>query len=180
MADWQRLSDADAAAIIEFWRTEDAVRDVLRAPRVREVATRVLAPDGQLVAVSTAGVRTIPRLQQPMYYYRCFVAARWRNHALMRPLIHHTYNQLDAWAREHDYPCIGMLLELENAGFSRTLQRAYWPMTRELGFSYIGRSMRGLDLRVCYFQGARLQPRQAVSVAGSARPSAVAGRVANL
>jgi len=34
------------------------------------------------------------------------------------------------------------------------LQWAHWNTT---GFSYIGKSPRGLDLRMCYFRGARLK-----------------------
>lgn len=168
IADWQDLSDADANSVLDFWHREHAnVEGAVATRRVHQVVTRVLAPDGAIAAVSTAGVRTIPRLGQPMYYYRCFVGAAWRGHALMRPLIHHTYVQLDAWSRAHGFPCIGLLLELENAGFKRTLQRAYWPMTPGLGFSFIGRSAKGLDLRVCYFQGARLHGRPQHRVPGA-------------
>lgn len=160
VADWQRLPDAAATSVLDFWHRERAnVEGRTALQRVREVATRVLTPGDELAAVSTAGVRTIPRLGQPMYYYRCFAGAAWRGHVPMRALIHHTYMQLDAWARTHDFPCIGLLLELENTGFQRTLQRAYWPMTPELGFSFIGRSAKGQDLRVCYFRGARLHGR---------------------
>lgn len=86
--------------------------------------------------------------------YRCFVGQAWRGRNLSRVLLRHTQKILEAYAREHGFPCIGILLELENAGFARTLQAPHW---RASGFTYIGKSRRGLDLRVWYFQGARLK-----------------------
>lgn len=167
---WQCLEDADAESIREFWLREKAnVEGESAERRVQEVVVRVLTDDGKLVAVSTAQPRTIPRLMQPMYYYRCFVGAEWRSHKLLRPLLRHSVDALESWAREHDFPCIGVLLELENAGFARTLQRAHWFGT---DFTFIGRSVRGLDLRVHYFRGARLKTRQ--EVVAAARQAAAA------
>jgi hypothetical protein len=72
----------------------------------------------------------------------------------VRPLLRHIRKVLEHYAREHDYPCIGILLELENEGFADTLRWAHWP---GVDFSYIGVSPRGPDLRICYFRGARLK-----------------------
>ncbi|MFI4969392.1 MAG: hypothetical protein ACHP7D_04245, partial [Lysobacterales bacterium] len=57
--------------------------------------------------------------------------------------------------RANGYPCIGILLELENTRFRDKGRMAAWWSPR---FVYIGRSTRGLDLRVHYFRGARLKP----------------------
>lgn len=155
LVDWQALNAADAESIRAFWLREQAnVEGDEAARRVQQTIVRVLNADGELVAVSTAAPKTIPRLLQPMYYYRCFVGEAWRDRKLARPLLRHSFDVLEQWAREHQFPCIGMLLELENTGFARTLQRARWP---DVDFSFIGRSQRGLDLRVRYFRGARLK-----------------------
>jgi hypothetical protein len=172
--DWQRLTGQDAAAIRAFWVRERAnVEGDEAVRRVRQVVSHVLTADGELAAVSTATARTIPRLMQPMYYYRCFVGERWRNGRLVRPLLRFTFDVLERWARGHDFPCIGVLLELENEGFAHTLKRAHWP---DVGFAFIGCSGRGLDLRVRYFRGARLKaPRQV----RADTPASEAGRVAS-
>lgn len=152
---WQNLDAAATESIRAFWLREHAnVEGGNAGRRVQQTVVRVLNAEDELVAVSTAAPRTIPRLMQPMYYYRCFVGAAWRDRKLARPLLRHSFDALEHWSREHAYPCIGMLLELENAGFARTLQRARWA---SVDFSYIGRSPRGLDLRVRYFLGARLK-----------------------
>lgn len=153
---WQSMSPQDIDAVCAFWLREHAnVEGHEATRRAGEVVTRVLDADGTLVAVSTVEPRTIPRLRQPMFYYRCFVGAAWRNHKLPRSLLRHGFDVLERWSRARDFPCIGVLLELENEGFARTLRRAWWP---DNNFVYIGTSARGLDLRVRYFRGARLKP----------------------
>lgn len=153
---WQSMSPGDGDEVRAFWLREHAnVAGREAERRAGEVVTRVLDADGTLVAVSTVEPRTIPRLQQPMFYYRCFIGAAWRDRKLARPVLRHGFDVLARWSRERDFPCIGVLLELENDGFAHTLKRAWWP---GVDFVYIGTSARGLDLRVRYFRGARLKP----------------------
>lgn len=160
---WQCLTDADAEAIQAFWLREQAnVEGEAAARRVHQAVMRVVTADGELAAVSTAEVRTIPRLLQPMYYYRCFVGAAWRSHKVLRPLLCGSFDVLEDWARAHAYPSLGVLLELENEGFGESLQRAHWRVSPKVGFTFIGRSAKGQDLRVCYFPGARLKTLQEV------------------
>lgn len=155
ITDWQRPDAATGGAIRAFWLREQAnVTGDEATRRLKQVVAHVVDGDGQLAAVATASPRILPRLGQPLYYYRCFVGRAWRASKLVRPLLRYTQKVLETWAREHGYPCIGMLLELENEGFVDTLRWAHWS---GVGFSYIGVSPRGLDLRVWYFRGARLK-----------------------
>lgn len=155
ITDWQRLDAATGEAIRAFWLREQAnVAGDEATRRLAEVVAHIVDENGEPAAVATVATKVLPRLGQPMYYYRCFVAKAWRTRGVVRPLLRHTQKVLEAYARENGYPCIGMLLELENEGFSDTLRRAHWT---GLGFSYIGISPRGLDLRVWYFRGARLK-----------------------
>jgi GNAT superfamily N-acetyltransferase len=159
ITDWQQLDPAAGEAIRAFWIRENAsVAGEEADRRLAQVVAHVTDRNGDIVAVATAVPHLSPRLGQPMYYYRCFVGQAWRGHNLSRLLMRHTQKVLEAYAREHDFPCIGILLELENAGFARTLQSPHWHST---GFTYIGKSQRGLDLRVWYFRGARLKKPQA-------------------
>lgn len=155
------MSAEDALAVQAFWLRENAHVEGDEAPRrAQQVVIRAFAPDGQLAAITTVEGRLIPRLMQPMYYFRCFVGAAWRNSKTLRlrTLMQKSFEVLEAWARERDFPCIGIILEMENAGFERpSLQRAYWSYQAHNGYSYIGRSARGLEMRVRYFIGARLK-----------------------
>jgi hypothetical protein len=163
---WQRMTPEEAQAVQAFWLRENAhVEGAEAARRVHEVAIRALTPDGELAAITTVEPRLIPCLMQPMYYYRCFVGAAWRNGGLLRVrvLLQKTVEVLETWAGAHEFPCIGVICELENEGFGKTLQRADWSNGRHNGYSYIGRSARGLDMRVRYFIGAQLKTPQEIA-----------------
>ena len=97
---------------------------------------------------------TLPRLGQPMYYYRCFIGQPWRKSRLVFSMLERAFDALENHGREHGFPCIGVVLELENARFGQTLRSPVWPT---IGFIYIGRSRRNFDLRVRYFRGAQLK-----------------------
>ncbi|MEO6966979.1 MAG: hypothetical protein ABI132_00755 [Rhodanobacteraceae bacterium] len=155
ITDWHQLDPKDADAIRAFWKREQAnVEGDEAIRRLQQVTAHVLDENDEIAAVSTAIPKIIPRLGQPMYYYRCFVGNAWRSGRLVRPMLRHAQSVLEGYARERDFPCIGVLLELENAGFTGSMQWAHWKTT---GFTYIGKSIRGLDLRVWYFPGARLK-----------------------
>lgn len=168
ITDWHRLDAATGEAIRAFWVRERAnVVGEEATRRLAEVVAHVVDEQGRLAAVATATPKILPRLGQPLYYYRCFVGREWRTRKLVRPLLRHAQNVLETCARANGYPCIGVLLELENQGFADTLRWAHWP---GIGFSYIGVSPRGLDLRVWYFRGARLKtPAELAELRGRVR-----------
>jgi len=152
---WPQGTPKDGMAVLEFWRREKALDDDVQAQtRLREVVLHVVDAAGEVAAVCTAVPMTLPRLAQPMYYYRCFVGQRWRKTRLVFTLLDRAFDALQAYAREHGYPCIGVLLELENDRFGKMLRAPVWP---GIGFVYAGKSGRGLELRVRYFRGARLK-----------------------
>lgn len=170
ITDWQQLDPETGNAIRAFWEREQAnVAGDEATRRLDQVVAHVVDERGELVAVATVAQKILPRLGQPMYYYRCFVGKAWRSSKLVRPLLRHTYKVLEQYARANDFPCIGILLELENEGFTDTLRWAHWP---GVDFSYIGISPRGLELRVRYFRGALLKTREQVArLVANSRPS---------
>lgn len=153
---WPAVAVDDAAAIRAFWRREGALADdALMDQRLAQVVMHARKKDGEVAGVCTAISMTLPRLGQPMYYWRTFVGARWRSSPLVMSLLKRSCLLLEEHARAHDFPCIGILLELENDRFRERGRMATWSSPR---FVYIGRSDRGLDLRALYFKGARLKP----------------------
>jgi hypothetical protein len=157
VTDWQALTPEAGAAITAFWQVENAIPDAAAAgKRLPEVIAHAVTDAGDVAAVCTAVAMTMPRIGQPMYYYRCFVGRQWRSSRLVSSLLRHAKTVLEDYARAHDFPCIGILLELENTRFGESLRKPVWPST---GFVYAGKSGRGLDLRVWYFRGAKLQSR---------------------
>jgi len=155
VAHWQTESADNDAKVVEFWKSEGALAtDVKTDERLRQVILHAETADGDVAAVSTAIPMTLPRLGQPMYYFRCFIGKKWRASRLVLRVLSRSAEILEAYARDNKFPCIGVLLELENARFAQKLQQPIWPATK---FVYIGKSQRNLDLRVRYFKGARLK-----------------------
>jgi hypothetical protein len=155
VAAWPGGADEDAAAIKAFWHREGALADAgAMEQRLKQVVMHARDENGEIAGVCTAVPLNPPRLGQPMYYWRTFVGAQWRASPLVMSLLKRSCVLLEEHARAHDYPCIGVLLELENERFRERGRTATWFNPR---FVYIGRSDRGLDLRALYFKGARLK-----------------------
>jgi len=154
VTDWQSIDPAEADAIREFWRSEGALSEEAHmSARLQQLVMH--ARDGDKVAaVCTAVAMTPPALGQPVYYYRSFVGKAWRTTTLVEKLLRRAQKLLEDHARENNFPCIGILLELEGARFKDKGRMPVWPHT---GFVYIGKSGRGLESRVYYFKGARLK-----------------------
>ncbi|HEY0180156.1 MAG TPA: hypothetical protein VGC30_11075 [Dokdonella sp.] len=156
VVDWQALDAASADAIRAFWQREGAIVDPAQiAQRLPQVVMHATTADGEVAGVCTALLATPPMLAQPFYYWRTFVGARWRRTQLVMMLLKRSCTLLEDYAARHGHPAIGVLLELENERFRERGRMAVWWNPR---FVYIGRSARGLDLRVHYFKGARLKP----------------------
>jgi len=152
---WKIENDDNDNAVMAFWKSENAVPDETKAKeRLKQVVLHARDASGAVAGVCTVMSIQHPRLGQPMYYYRCFIGKAWRKTRLVFTMLVRAFDTLEADAREHDFPCIGMVLELENARFGKTLRAPVWQST---GFTYIGISQRNLDLRVRYFRGARLK-----------------------
>jgi hypothetical protein len=152
---WKIESVENDDAVLQFWEREGAlVNDVKAQERLREVVLDARDADGRLAAVCTVVPMTLPRLAQPMYYYRCFIGKQWRKTRLVFKLLIRAFEVLEEYARAQGFPCIGIVLELENTRFGETLRTPVWPST---GFVYAGKSGRGLELRVRYFRGAKLK-----------------------
>ncbi|HET8899420.1 MAG TPA: hypothetical protein VFN09_11675 [Rhodanobacteraceae bacterium] len=152
---WPKISDRDGADLLAFWQREGAIPDETQAKaRLAQVVFLARDTDGDVAGVCTALAMTPPQLGQPLYFWRAFVAPKWRSTRLIGTLLARSCEHLREYARERDFPCIGVLLELENARFREKGRRAEWVRPR---FAYIGKSPRGLDVRVHYFRGARLK-----------------------
>ena len=152
---WPALSPEGAAEVSAFWRRENAIQDPKDvARRLGQVVLYARAANGEVAGVATAIAMVPARFGQPMYYFRAFVGHAWRATFLVRELMTGSCAVLEAHAREHGFPCIGVLLELENARFYKTLRKPVWWNPR---FYYVGKSERGLELRAFYFEGARLK-----------------------
>ena len=152
---WPAIGEADAADVIAFWQREGAIQDPIQASeRVKQVVMLARDATGDIAGVCTAMAATPAQLGQPMYYWRTFVGAAHRGSSLAMGFLRRSSKLLEDYARANDFPCIGILLELENDGFRLKGRKAIW---FNPAFIYIGKSPRNLEVRVLYFKGARLK-----------------------
>jgi len=156
VAHWQTDLPEEGEAVLAFWKSQNAIADENQArQRLKEIVLHARGPDDEIAGVCTAVPMTLPRLAQPLYYYRCFIATGWRNSRLILYLFKRAFELLEGHARRNGYPCVGVLAELENDRFNEMGQ---WPVWPDVELVYIGKSQRGHDLRVRYFRGARFKP----------------------
>ena len=101
-------------------------------------------------------MRVLPRLRQPMYYYRQFFAPEFRGQKQTIPFFNRARRVLEDYNAGLAEPeSLGVLVELESPLLATHYTRAYEPMADS---TFIGYSPRGLQLRASYFVGARLLP----------------------
>ncbi len=152
---WGELTSADSDDIVAFWVREKALpSEQLARQRVSQVVMFARDGDGEVAAVCTALPQNPPQLGQPVYFYRSFVAPDYRKTLLVYRLLKKAVRLLEEDARKHEWPCIGVLLELENQRFFEKGRMPVWP---GIDFVYIGKSPRGLECRVHWFRDAVLK-----------------------
>lgn len=156
---WQALEPQDAAELLEFWLREGALPDEERArQRLPQVVAYARAVDGGIVGVCTAYVESSKWLGQSVYYYRSFVGAQWRRSRVVMGLMKVGMTTLREYAAAHDFPAVGLMVELESPRFRHALaDRPVWRLGQGLDLTYVGKGPRGFDLRVYYFPRARLR-----------------------
>lgn len=159
---WKQVTPEIKAEVLEFWRRNHAIGDPGRAQqRADEVVCLARDDDGEPCAISTAVIRVLPRLLQPMYYYRLFLAKSVRGQGQVIPFFNKAREVLQAYNASLPEPeSLGVLLELESRYLNAYYKQAHVP---EADSTFIGYSPRGLQLRVSYFEGARLMPPRASS-----------------
>jgi hypothetical protein len=154
---WKQMTPPLKEELLTFWASHNAVRDPERASnRAEQAICLARDKDGMINAVGTAELRVLPRLLQPMYYFRLFLAKSARGQAQMMPLYNACKSALQAYNAALPAPeSIGVLVELESQFLARFYRSAY---VAEADSTFIGYSPRGLQLRVSYFADAVLLP----------------------
>lgn len=154
---WKNVTPELSAELVELWGRHQAIPDADKAKlRARQAVCVARDASGALCGVGTAIIRVLPRLRQPMYYYRQFFAPQCRGQKQAVPFLNRARQVLQDYNAALAEPeSLGVLLELESHMLATHYTRAYEPVADS---TFIGYSPRGLHLRVSYFDGARLLP----------------------
>lgn len=168
---WKNVTPEIASELVDLWSRHKAIDDPDRAKARASQAVCIIRDDsGAICGVGTAIVRVLPRLRQPMYFYRQFFASEFRGLKQTVPFFNRARQVLQDYNASLEAPeSLGVLLELENPMLARHYTRAYEPVAYS---TFIGYSPKGLQLRVSYFDDARLLP----PVQLRRRTAAVTGR----
>lgn len=169
---WRQVTPALAEELMRFWLDHKAIANAEQAARRAQQAI-VVARDagGALCGVATAVVRILPRLRQPLYYYRQFFAPKLRGRYQALTVFRRAKQVLQEYnATLPRAESIGLLLEFENTRLAGRFRRAHMPHTQA---TFIGCSPAGLQLRVSYFDDAMLLPPEQVARPG--QPASAAG-----
>ena len=154
---WKHFTPELSAELIDLWGLTKAIPDPDKAAvRAQQAVCVARDASGAICGVGTAFVRVLPRLRQPMYYYRQFFAPEFRGQKQAIPFLNRARQVLQDYNAGLAEPeSLGVLLELENQQVAAHHTLAYEPAADS---TFIGYSPRGLHLRVSYFDGARLLP----------------------
>jgi hypothetical protein len=153
---WKKVTPELEAELIAFWNANKAVsNDADPSKRAKQAVCIARDEKGQLVGVSTAHPRIVPRLRQPMYYYRNFIAEPARGQKLAPAFLEASKKALQDFNLSQSKPlCLGIMIEMENKAIAAHRNEAQW----KEGFTFIGYSPKGNPLRVWYFDGVKLFP----------------------
>ena len=155
---WKAIDAELGRELVELWGRTRAISDAFTAASRSSQAVCIgRDAEGTIRAVGTAMLRVLPRLQEPLYYYRQYFDPRLRGQGQAVAF----YNRARAVLADYNAALpvpesLGVLLEVENAGLAAHYTLAH---IAEADATFIGYSPRGLQLRVSYFEGARLQAR---------------------
>lgn len=169
---WKQMTPELKQELLEFWKNNKAFGNEEQAALRADQAVCISRDkDGAINGVATAVVRVLPRLRQPMYYYRHFFADSMRGQKATQPFVIDAKKILQKYNASLDKPeALGLLVELESKTLTDNYQRCHEPKS---DFTFIGYSPRGLRLHVSYFTDAVLLPplplRRQISAAAGAR-----------
>ena len=153
---WKRVDPELQAELTRYWIENGAMLDPSKAAERAPEVVCIAREEGRLVGVTTAYPRIVPMLRQPMYYYRNYIAPDYRSAGLSIPFINASFDEIERQeAAKEKALCIGVILSIENQRLVKHYDQARWWQS---GFVYAGISRDNAQLRVKYFEGARLRP----------------------
>jgi hypothetical protein len=153
---WKKLTPELITEITAFWASEKALPETAQATRRAEHAVVLMRDENNAIAgVSTAMVKLVPRLRQPLYHYHSFCSAQHRSTDTIQGLLQASQNALHEFNKGLEkHHAIGMIIEVDNKNIQSIFTEASCSKT---GFNFMGFSPRKLPLRVHYFPGFKLQ-----------------------
>lgn len=151
---WRERDEALQSDARALWRELSVLPEGVDPDlRAEEIVSAAYVEDS-LVAVSTAFIREIEFLKARFAMFRCVVAPAFRRHTLARVVAGHSRGVLEAWSYEHPEERVsGMGAVVQNADILNSPRR---PIFRTSGLTLVGYTPKGEQIRVAWFNHARV------------------------
>ncbi|PIE69980.1 MAG: hypothetical protein CSA22_10385 [Deltaproteobacteria bacterium] len=152
---WQTLTPEQQADVIDFWeRTGLLPKAADATERSRQVVFIVRDHRRQIVGVCSVYRQFVRRLTSQMLMFRTLIDKPFRRSGIGLELLKKTRDFFNArFIDGTDTDCIGLMVILENRQLNAVVRRAVCPRT---GFIFIGLNDRGQQMRVFYFDNAKI------------------------
>ena len=152
---WQRNDAKIAKDATDFWLKLRALPPTVSPEkRLSELCAAAYVGD-ELVGVSTIELNQSPLLRCRLGLYRCLVSPAHAHRRIVNRLTLYSRALLEKWSKEHpDEKVLGMAAILENPNFDIIAKR---PMWRGTNLGLIGYTPEGLQIRLTWFDHARLE-----------------------
>lgn len=153
---WKNVTPELSSQLIAMWARNHALPDPTKAAERAQQAVAVGrdTETGAIWGVGTAVLGVVPSFGQPTYLYRQFFDVGARGLKQTMPFINRARDTLEAYNASLPKPeSVGVMFELQNDALSERYRDLYQPEARA---HFIGWSPRGRQLRIMYFEGARI------------------------
>lgn len=147
---FQKLTEQQKQQIINMWTSERILNKEDAIARVNQVAT-IAVHKSEIVGVSTIYLNDFTTVNNPYFFLRMFMTKEFRSNRDFRTVsLKLLFKNLKQQYSNHAH---GLVIELENQQLARLA--AETPYMRRRGFSYFGKSPRGLQLWYVRFDEPR-------------------------
>jgi GNAT superfamily N-acetyltransferase len=154
---WQAHDPAIAADAIALWRRLDALPAA--APpeeRVKELCAAAYLGD-EMVGVSTIALGPLRLLKGRFGLFRCLVVPEHRHQGVGRKLVVYSRALLAEWSKDHpEEKVLGMAAIVESTKLDALGKNPVWTAPGVHGLTLIGYTAGGRQIRVSWFEHARL------------------------
>ncbi len=159
-ADWRLVNLRAGAdpeqieAVERMWREQAKLGPEAIAARKTELLMAAVSNNGAVIGVNTIHLHTPEQMRVPLWAYRTFVVAGYRQRELGLGLLLAAFEWLEArYLDGSDTQACGLYMEIENPLINRARNEAVWPRSQ---MAFVGSGPIGQVRRVRYFSGARL------------------------
>lgn len=140
---------------VKLWLDEDVLAQAESQRRTSELLLVALSDaDDAVVGVCTTYLQVQPNLRMPLWHFRTYVSAAFRENDIgFHLLIGARDFHCGQYVSGVDTRGAGLYMEVENPILQKYRNEAVWQRS---GMVFVGYGQRGQHCRVHYFPGARL------------------------